>query len=99
VDSSSKHANSGDKYFELTVGRGEVIEGWDLGLMSMCLGEKCDLHIQPKYAFGEEGRPPLIPKNAPIVFRVELLQVGQRKCKYMARKSLPDEFLLKEMQM
>ena len=37
----------------LTVGEGQVIEGWDLAMLTMRLGEKSKVHIQPKYAFGE----------------------------------------------
>ena len=52
---------------------GNLIEGWDMGLLTMRLGEYCDLYIKSKYAFGEEGRPPKIPKNADVVFNVCLV--------------------------
>lgn len=74
IDSSAiwKEKNK-EENFKLIVGMGNVIDGYDMGLMSMRLGEKCDLFIQSKYAFGAEGRPPRIPPNAPVIFRVELL--------------------------
>ena len=83
----------------MVVGMGEVIDGWDMGLMTMHLGEKCDLFITSKYAFGDEGRPPLIPAKAPVIFRVELLQIGDRKCERLARKKRSDSSLLQEANM
>lgn len=47
--------------------------------MNMKLGEKCDLFIAAKYAFGDEGRPPKVPPKAPVIFNVELIQIGDRK--------------------
>jgi len=64
---------------------GQVIEGWDMGLLTMRLGEKSDLYIKAKYAFGDEGRPPKIPGGAPVIFTVELLQVGERKSRAYTR--------------
>ena len=63
----------------LTAGMGEVIDGWDMCVLTMRLGEKCDCFINSKYAFGEEGRPPKIPKNAMVIFNIEIIQVGDRK--------------------
>ena len=99
VDKSSSHIDKGDEYFTITVGMGEVIDGWDMGLMSMTLGEKCDLFIAAKYGFGEAGKPPKIPKGSPIIFRVELLQIGQTKCDRLTRFSRPDKTLLNEATM
>lgn len=59
--------------FEFTVGVGQVIKGWDKGIMSMKKGEKCILRCEPDYAYGAAGSPPKIPPNSTLEFEVELL--------------------------
>ena len=59
--------------FEFTVGVGQVIKGWDLGVMTMERGEKCLLTCKPEYAYGAAGAPPSIPPNATLEFEVELI--------------------------
>lgn len=57
------------------VGVGMFIRGWDEGLISMSLGERCVLEIEPKFAYGSEGHLPLVPPNSVITFDVELLEI------------------------
>ena len=58
--------------FEFTLGKGEVIKGWDMGVASMNKGEKAKFTIDSKLAYGEAGSPPKIPANATLVFEIEL---------------------------
>ena len=59
------------------VGVGQVISGWDEGLMLMKQGAVYQFTIPWNLAYGESGRPPSIPPKADLVFYVELVQVGR----------------------
>ena len=59
--------------FEFTVGVGQVIKGWDTGVLTMKKGEKCLLRCEPDYAYGAAGSPPKIPPHSTLEFEVELL--------------------------
>lgn len=58
--------------FEFTLGRGNVIKAWELGVHSMLRGEVAILYCKPEYAYGEVGHPPKIPPNSTLVFELEL---------------------------
>ncbi|KAL6054443.1 Peptidyl-prolyl cis-trans isomerase fkbp4 [Balamuthia mandrillaris] len=59
--------------FSFTLGRGQVIKGWDKGVATMKQGERARFTIKPEYGYGSAGSPPKIPPNATLVFEVELL--------------------------
>uniref|UniRef100_T1E3B9 peptidylprolyl isomerase n=1 Tax=Psorophora albipes TaxID=869069 RepID=T1E3B9_9DIPT len=63
------------KPFRFTVGKGEVIRGWDEGVAQMSVGQRAKLVCSPDYAYGSRGHPGVIPPNATLTFDVELLRV------------------------
>lgn len=58
----------------MTLGSGQVIRGWDEGLVGMCEGEKRTLTIQPEYAYGSRNMGP-IPANSVLVFETEMVKI------------------------
>ena len=61
--------------FEVTLGEGGVIKGWDQGIPGMKVGGKRTLVIPPALGYGAEGSPPNIPGNAGLKFDIELVEV------------------------
>ena len=61
--------------FQFVIGRGQVIKGWDEGVMLMKVGEKRRLILPPSIAYGAYGAGAKIPGNATLVFDVELLDL------------------------
>lgn len=61
--------------FIFNLGAGEVIQGWDQGVVGMKVGGKRMMLIPPELGYGQAGAGDVIPPNATLIFEVELLDV------------------------
>jgi FKBP-type peptidyl-prolyl cis-trans isomerase len=61
------------KPFDFMLGAGQVIKGWDEGIVGMKVGGKRQLRIPPDLAYGEKGFSTVIPPNSTLIFDVRLV--------------------------
>ena len=61
--------------FQFTLGAGQVIPGWDKGVLGMKVGDKKTLVIPPEDAYGATGAGGVIPPNATLTFDVEVTNI------------------------
>jgi peptidylprolyl isomerase len=62
--------------FPVTIGQGQVIAGWDEGLVGAKIGERRRLVIGADKAYGATGQPPDIPPDAPLAFEVDIVDIA-----------------------
>lgn len=75
-DASANHGTTG---FTFTLGAGQVIKGWDEGIVGMRVGGTRKLVIPASLAYGNQAVGNVIPANSTLVFTVELLKVQKPK--------------------
>ena len=77
LTSGKKFDSSVDAHqpYDFTIGKGEVIKGWDEGVTGMKVGGKRQLRIPPELAYGAEGFKTIIPPDATLIFDIQLLAV------------------------
>jgi len=63
--------------FEFILGENRVIQGWELGVLGMKVGEKIKLTIPPELGYGAAGAGGVIPPNATLIFEIDMLKIGQ----------------------
>ncbi|ERF69473.1 hypothetical protein EPUS_07288 [Endocarpon pusillum Z07020] len=68
-------ANKKGKPFSFRLGAGEVIKGWDIGVMGMAVGGERRLTIPANLGYGSKGAPPKIPPNSKLIFDLKVLGV------------------------
>ncbi|MGV3617513.1 MAG: FKBP-type peptidyl-prolyl cis-trans isomerase [Fimbriimonas sp.] len=61
--------------FPFQLGSGQVIQGFDLGVMGMNVGQKRRITVPPEMGYGARGAGGAIPPNATLVFEIELLKI------------------------
>jgi len=62
--------------FTFTPGENSVIQGWELGVIGMKIGEKRKLTIPPELAYGEQGAGGVIPPNATLIFEIDMIAIN-----------------------
>jgi peptidylprolyl isomerase len=75
-DSSYDHP--GGEPIRFPAGAHRVIPGWDTGFQGMRVGGKRRLFIPYQLAYGEAGKPPVIPAKADLIFDIELVSVSDK---------------------
>ncbi|XP_070533399.1 uncharacterized protein [Ptychodera flava] len=73
-------SSQGKQPFEFVIGAKpkQVIEGWDIGLKGMCVGERRLIVIPPEFAYGKRGSPPQIPPHATLEFDTHLVSLTKQ---------------------
>jgi peptidylprolyl isomerase len=62
--------------FSFPLGQGQVIQGWDIGVVGMKAGGRRELVIPPDQGYGAQGAPPDIAPNETLVFVIDVKRIG-----------------------
>ncbi|KAG6758324.1 hypothetical protein POTOM_038665 [Populus tomentosa] len=65
--------------FSFELGKGSVIQAWEIAVKTMKVGEVAKITCKPEFAYGSAGSPPDIPPDATLIFEVELVACKPRK--------------------
>jgi len=78
LEDGTKFDSSHDRNqtFTFKLGAGQVIQGWDQGFAGMKIGGTRKLTIPPGMGYGERGAGGVIPPNATLVFKVDLISIS-----------------------
>ncbi len=60
--------------FQFKLGKGSVIEGMDVAVSKMSVGQIVEATIPYPFAYGVAGYPPVVPPRATLIFRIELIR-------------------------
>lgn len=61
--------------FRFQIGVGQVVKGWEEGLLDMCVGEQRKLTVPPELGYGDNGAGDKIPPKSTLVFETELMKI------------------------
>ena len=64
-----------EKPYRLFIGRGEVIRGWDEGLLGMRVGGKRRIVVPPSLGYGSAGKGNLVPPDVTLVFELQIMDL------------------------
>lgn len=76
IDGTKFDSSIGKDPITFPYGAHQVISGWDTGFEGMNIGGKRRLFIPYELAYGESGRPPVIPAKAQLIFDLELIAIS-----------------------
>ncbi len=79
-----------DEPFAFTLGRGQVIEGWDLGFAQLRVGDRAIFTIAPELAYGDKDRDP-IPPGSTLIFDVTLLELKDHALSDLLAQLIEDQ--------
>ncbi len=75
LDGTEFDSSTGGAPFDVVIGRGDVIRGWDIGLRELNKGSRATLYIPSASGYGNRRQGDLIPPNSVLVFDIQVLDI------------------------